>query len=168
LPLKPDEFHQQARSLFLGGSFPELSEGDLEAAIATVGTDDRTGRVWFDGNEQMLVEECGHYMLYGSEYLIAIAANLRGHRNYRQVLKTLGTPTVFVCDVPLELAGDPLVQELAGTVIEMIFQELLGGKRFSLDEYRHRGMGFSIRKQLPPECLIGHYHPVIKYDPLQL
>ncbi len=88
LPLVPQTIHDLANEIFLGGAFPELSQENMDEAIRSVGADLREGRVWFGGNEKMLVEHCGHYMLYGSEYLIAIAAHLDGPRDYRQVLKS--------------------------------------------------------------------------------
>lgn len=163
-PLVPEQYHNLAREIFLAGDFPELSEDDLQAAIAAVRSDLRAGRVYFEANEEMLIEHAGHYMLYGSEYLLGIAAHLGGSRDYRRVLKARGVPTMFICDVPLNFIGEDTLREFAGEALECIFQELLDGHKFVRD--RWRGAGFSIRQPLPPECLIGHYHPVIRRDPI--
>jgi hypothetical protein len=164
LPLVPAQFHLKAHEIFLGGEFPELSEEDLDTAIRAGGSNLREGRVYFEANEEMLIAFAGHYMLYGSEYLLAIAAHLgTSHRDYRRVLKRRGTPTLFVCEVPLELISERTLQEFAGDALESVFQELLDGPNFRRD--RWRGAGFSIRCQLSPACIVGHYHPVITRDP---
>ena len=112
----------------------------------------------------MLIAVAGHYMLYGSEYLTAIAAHLGPKQDYRQVLKQRGSPVAFICDVPLDLINEHTLKEFAGCALESIFQELLDGSEFRPD--RWRGAGFSIREPLSPEYLVGHYFPVISRDPL--
>ncbi|BDT74175.1 hypothetical protein os4_37280 (plasmid) [Comamonadaceae bacterium OS-4] len=165
LPMVPELLHAQAREIFLGGEFPELTESMLLNAIEAVGSELREGRVWFEANEEMLIAQAGHYMLYGSEYVTAIAAHLQGYRDYRQVLKNSGQPTMFVCDVPLELINEGILKEFAGGALESVFQELLDGPEFVPD--RWRGAGFYIRKPLSAEHLVGHYHPNVRRDPLR-
>jgi len=165
LPMVPELLHAQAREIFLGGEFPELTESLLQQAIEAVGSDLREGRVWFEANEEMLIAQAGHYMLYGSEYVTAIAAHLLGNRDYRQVLKNYGKPTLFVCDVPLELISEGILREFAGGALESVFQELLDGPEFVAD--RWRGAGFYIRKPLTAEHLVGHYHPDVRRDPMR-
>lgn len=162
-PLVPDRFHADAREVFLSGDFPELSESDLQSAIAKVGADLREGRVFFEANEEMLIEHAGHYMLYGSEYLLAIAANIGNRRDYRQVLKNRGIPTLFVCDVPLDFISADTLLEFSGDALAKVFQELLDGDDFEPD--RWLGAGFCINVPLAPEHLVGHYHPVVRRDP---
>jgi hypothetical protein len=163
-PLEPHYFHDRAREVFLSGEYPELSEASLQAAITSVGSSMREGRVYFEANEELLIEFAGHYMLYGSEYLTAIAAHLGQARDYRQVLKLSGLPTLFVCDVPLTLIGSSVLQDFAGSALESVFQELLDGAEPQKD--RWRGAGFCIHKPLPAANLVGHYHPIIQHDPL--
>lgn len=165
LPMVPELLHAQARAIFLNAQFPELTESMLQKAIEAVGSGLREGRVWFEANEEMLIAQAGHYMLYGSEYVTAVAAHLQGGRDYRQVLKNSGQPTLFVCDVPLELISESILREFAGGALESIFQELLDGPEFVPD--RWRGAGFCIHKPLPAEHLIGHYHPDVKRDPFR-
>lgn len=162
-PLDPHSFQEKAKAIFLSGEFPELTAADLEKAFIEVGREVREGRVWFEANEVLLIDHCGHYMLYGSEYLTAIAAHLGGRQDYRQVLKRAGKPTLFVCDVSLGFISGHTLKEFAGTAVEMVFQELLDGDGFTPD--RGRGAGFCIRKTLPPSSIVGHYHPVVR-DPL--
>ena len=161
VPLDPATVHNDARNIFLGGEFTELTEEKLAHAIKEVGSDLREGRVFFEANEEMLVDRCGHYMLYGSEYLTAIAAHLKGHRDYRQVLKRRGSPTLFVCDVPMRLISWHTLLDFSGTAIQLVFDKLLQGPEFKPE---FCGAGFSISQGLPPTAIIGHCHPVVRRD----
>ncbi|MBY0332293.1 MAG: hypothetical protein K2X49_16670 [Acetobacteraceae bacterium] len=165
LPLDVDAANDQARRIFLGGEFPELGEEDLERAIAAVGRDVREGRVWFEANEKSLVEDCGHYLLYGGEYLTGVVASLPRHRDYRQVLKGRGRPTMLICDVPLADIHPATFLEFVGGALEILFQDLLDWRESQFIP-EDRGAGFCIRKPLAPEQIIGHYHPVRVRDPL--
>lgn len=163
-PLESEDFHTKARKIFLKGAFPELEEAHLQTAIVDVGTETREGHVYFEASEQFLINYCGHYMIYGSEYLAAIAAHLKGHQDYRKILKSIGKPTIFVCDIPLEILSDYTILEFAGCALAKIFQELLDGEEFEPED--DFGSSLSIRTCLLPEYIAGHYHPVIHRDPL--
>lgn len=165
-PLEIEHFHDQARQIFLSGKFPELSESNLQLAIATVGADFREGRVFFEANERELVDRSNHYMAFGSEYLTALAANLNGSQDYRRILKGRYPPTVFICDVPLQYLTRGVILEFAGTALESIFQKLLDG--LSCNALAHRGMGFSIKSRLEGCHIVGHYHPTIGRNPFSL
>jgi len=165
--LNPQEYNQIAKEHFLSGKFPELQESDLLAAIEDLKTDNREGLVFFEAHEQMLVQCCGHYMLYGSEYLLGLAATLsrRDRPDYRRSLKGKGTPTVFVCDVPLKFICFDTILELSGCLIEVLFEKFLDS------DYKHpqpgNCFGFPIRYDLPPEFIVGHYHPEYVHDPIR-
>lgn len=167
-PLDLVEKNFLAEQIFLSGEFPSLTKEDLDGAIEKMsrGAESvRAGKVYFEANETMLVEECGHYMLYGSEYVIGIAARLsgRGKPDYRQVLKKRGEPMIFRCDVPLIMLRRDLVNELAGSAIEFVFERLLNP---NYCDFKHRGAGFPIYEPLPPEYIVEHVSPVIKHDPI--
>lgn len=164
LPLDPSLVHARAAEIFLAGDFPELNAAHLDAAITDVGSDLRAGRVWFEANERDLVEHCGHYLLYGGEYLIALAAHLPRGRDYRQALKAFGRPTMFVCDIPLDMMGWPTLMEFAGCALESLFENLLDAD-YAPD--LHRGAGFCVHRALGPEYIVGHYHLAKVRDPLQ-
>jgi len=164
LLLDAERFEASVRSIFLSDSFPELTPAHIENAIQAVGRDLREGRLYFEANERMLIDYCAHYMLYGSEYMVGIAAHIEGHKDYRQVLKRRGTPTVFVCDVPLDYMHSNAVAEFAGMAIEVLFESLLDAS------YVHpqlaRGGGICLRRPLSPGLIVGHYHPRELKDPL--
>ncbi|WP_269632521.1 hypothetical protein [Pelomonas sp. BJYL3] len=163
IPLDLNQQQKRAREIFLSGAFPELSEENLRTAIASFGDHQREGRVYFEANEDLLIDLAGHYMLYGSEYLSGLAGHLGYARKYQRVLKQHGAPTLFVCDVPLSMLSPGTLLEFAGEALETLFQELLDGESFIRNRYR--GAGFCIRQRLPPECIVGHCHPSVKRDP---
>lgn len=111
----------------------------------------------------MSLRDCSHYVLYGSEYLTAIAAHLGRFRDYRQALKAHGAPTVFVCDVPLSLMREGTLREFAGIALEVVFQELLDGNSDFPELWR--GGAFSIRQPLSPDSIVGHCNPGALRDP---
>ncbi|MAZ69785.1 hypothetical protein [Porticoccus sp.] len=162
IPLNPDTMHERARNIFLSGQYPELTEELLEKAIAAVGHEYRGGRVYFEANEKLLINQCGHYMLYGSEYLACIAVNLPS-RNYQSDLKKIGRPVMLVCDVPIEMISGSVMLELAGWCLQMIFENLLFGE---VEDDEPGLFGFCIHRALPSQCIVGHYHPVAIRDPL--
>uniref|UniRef100_UPI00046F2A17 hypothetical protein n=1 Tax=Paenibacillus maysiensis TaxID=1155954 RepID=UPI00046F2A17 len=53
--------------------------------------------VWFTLTRKELINSCGHYLIYGSEFINSIAAAL----NCQEYLVGRGLPTIFHCDVPI-------------------------------------------------------------------
>lgn len=165
-PMDPARMEQQARDFFLSGRFPGVTSNDVEQAIASVGRQLREGRIYFEASKRMLEDHCAHYMLYGSEFITGVAAGLtrRHGLDYRQELKTVGRPTIFVCDVPLSWMPEGWLEEYAGSALEALFEALLD------PGYRHppdgRGTGIMIQRRLPPEYIVAHYHPQRLMDPL--
>lgn len=165
VPLEPAAAQQRARQLFSDHTRGGFTSAQLDAAIAKVDTSTRAGRVYFEANRRFLEDHCAHYMLYGSEYITGIAAALSGWPpDVRQVLKTTGIPTVFICDVPLSMIHQETVEEFAGMAIQAIFERLLE------PDLPHPGLGqgagFSIRQELPAPCIVGYEQPRILFDPL--
>jgi hypothetical protein len=162
--LDPTHVEERARDIFLNSSFPEIKPESLQIGIDKVGRAHREGLLYFEANEAHLVEYCAHYMLYGSEYLCGIAANIPGARDYRQHLKTFGTPTIFVCDVPLSLLDYRLLKEFAGSALESMFSHLIDST--FMHGTSNRGAGLYIRHNLPPKYVVGHKTPSVLKDPL--
>ena len=65
----------------------------------------RKGRVFFLIYEHDLTKYCGHYLCYGSEYLLYIAACLDNSNEgfYHKKLLNTGTPTILGVDIPINL-----------------------------------------------------------------
>lgn len=160
--LDPQKFNQLAYEVFCSKEI-NFDKKTVEDAIKKVGTNLREGRVFLALDEQLFVEECGHYLLYGSEYLIAIAAVLSEPSgiDYRQLLRQKGSPTVFICNVPIDLIKRNTLDELIGFVLQGWLQYVL------YDEIPSSQIDFTLTlyNDLSPENIIGHYHPDKIRDP---
>jgi hypothetical protein len=53
--------------------------------------------VWLTLTKKELIDFCGHYLIYGSEFICGMAAELRCQESLRK-----GIPTIFHCDIPIE------------------------------------------------------------------
>ena len=73
---------------------------DVEAAIRKQDNSLREERIFFGLDDRWLVQQCGHYLLFGSEYILSIAADLTrtfGEEiDYRRFLKRRVNTTVVV------------------------------------------------------------------------
>ena len=158
-----------ALSVYGDGAFPEVTADEVRCAIADVGSDLRQGRVYFCFDARELVERCGHYLIYGSEYLCSVGASLIRQRrlrdgwatDYRQALTRRGTPTLFACDLPWALVPAFVRSEIAGALVEGVAAAqgtpetaLRVPSRVPID-----GSGFWVPARVPPTCLAGHVHP---------
>jgi hypothetical protein len=164
VPLDYDLFDEMARNHFLTEEFPEVTEMILNSAIKEVRrSPNREGHISFELNEKSLIERNSHYLLYGSEYLIGIAAALTRNlkmRDYKQTLKKIGIPTIFVCDVPITIIPIDTIYDLCGSILKILFSSILDEK------YKHPQtfFGFSIDQSLSPDNIVGHYHPKMIWD----
>lgn len=138
-----------------------VSKEQLAAATAVVTPEGRSGRVYFEANDAHLLRHCGHYMLYGSEYLNGIAAHIS--ERHRAFLRTIGVPTVFVCDVPLAFFSADQLEAYAGMALEAIFLAELGTPKDLGHE--HQPSGLVIHTDLPAGCIVEYFHPTKLFDP---
>ena len=158
---------QLAKNILMN-AYDDISEEDITKAINITEYETRINKVFFEANEKFLIEHCGHYLHYGSEYQVAIAASLMGIRksgiDYRQAFRCIGQPTVFICDVPLKYIQMETLIELSGSIIEAIFSKLQN------NQYVHPragdAFGFSIDRDLEPEYIVSHYQPLNVRDPI--
>jgi predicted nucleic acid-binding protein len=151
------------RAFYLDGSFPELTADDVDGAIAELHSEQRQGALFLALDDRPFVHQAGHYLIYGSEYVMAVAAGLtrRKGRDYRRCLRGVGTPTVFACDVPISLLPGREVRYLCSTLIE----GLIGHRRRRKGPAREVDHTIELRDPIPAPCVRGHYHPdeVIDY-----
>lgn len=109
---------------------------------------------------------CGHYLVYGSEYLYCLGIRVISSSNTQRALKSIGRPTILVCDIPMSLMREQTLGEFAGMVVELLFCELLPDIK-SHSGSPWAGSALSIAVDLPPACIVGHYHPAVVHDPLR-
>ena len=171
--LRPDEMEDRAREIFLSGGFDGATEGRLAAAIEEIGArrreGGREGGLYFCADERSLVTEsgrCGHYLVYGSEYLFCLGLGVVDRSDAKDALKSIGRPTVLVCDIPMTLMRERTLSAFGGSMVELAFCELLPDRE-SHAGGPWAGSALSIPSDLPGECIVGHYHPAVVFDPLR-
>lgn len=139
--------------------FADLPPASLDQAIEKMKhrESNERGRTWLSGDDRQMVRDFGHYIINGSEYLLALAAKLGGghyEEDYRLRLRTIGIPTVLEVDIPIELI--PPAQKLE--VAKMMLSEW-----GQLRTKRPLGISSSpcyvVRSDIPAECIRAHYHP---------
>lgn len=122
------------------------------------------GTMWLVGCDTFLLEECGHYLIQGSEYLMALAANLKrpqSFEDYRFRLRNYGIPTILEVDIPVKLLSATQHNEIAKMILSEWGQ--LAARR--LLSFGDDPPCYVVRQKIPPECLRNHYHPELIVDP---
>jgi hypothetical protein len=150
-----------AAEVFLSGEFPEITREDLKAAGGGLGLNE-DGQAFVSLDARGYLSGAGHYLIYGSEHVCGIAASLtrRFGRDYRQVLKRFGTPTIFECRLPFELVSSGDLDQFLEVAVA---QEPTSRRKRHLPEV---DFTFRLRFPLPPECVLAHKHPSTILDPL--
>lgn len=164
-PLDTGAIHTEIRKEFLNGSYPELSSALVERAIENARPGVSPDSVYLALDSRTFIEDCGHYIRYGSEYRVGIAANLvqlTSGRDYRLAFRDKGMPTIFVCDIPAAVIEESDKRELLAKVIVAA----LGCDPDS--HYEKNPIDFTIELHQPvkKEWITRHYHPSYIKDPL--
>ncbi|OJW66427.1 MAG: hypothetical protein BGO57_04100 [Sphingomonadales bacterium 63-6] len=169
--LRADEAEERARTLFVMSHFPWVTDEKFEAAVADVNARNtsggREGSLYFCADECALITRLGgsgHYLVYGSEYIYCLGIRLVGTFEAKKVLKSVGRPTMFVCDIPIKSMRENTLGEFAGLILEFLFCELIGEQSYALGP--GAGSALSLTVDLSPENIVGHYHPARIHDPL--
>jgi len=152
---------EAARRIFLSGDFPELTSKMVEAAAEHLKPSEE-GQAFVSLDDRGLFREAAHYLIYGSESLCGLAAGLTtaASRDYRQVLKQRGTPTLFRLQLPFEFIGERDLAEFVQLVYHAIPSVRIRKRVDQVD------FTFRLRTPLPPACVISHVHPRRMLDPL--
>lgn len=145
---------QKFRSLFA-----DIPKTEIDNAIAEMQHRESSekGKIWLSGDDREMLAGHGHYIINGSEYLLALAAKLGvglGAEDYRLRLRTVGIPTVLEVDIPIDLI--PIAQRLA--VAKMVISEW-GQLRTKRSLGKSSSPSYVVRSDIPAECIKAHYHP---------
>lgn len=156
-PLISREADKQALDLFRSDSLPEITEEKIWDAIRRVGTETREGNTHLILDDRFLIKYAGHYLIHGSEYLMSIAGELKRSvgKDLTMILRNIGIPTIFICDIPISRFDYNTLRDLAGTLLSHYFESLLSGTS------NKPLLDFTITLQdiLEPNYIISHYHP---------
>lgn len=101
--------------------------------------------VWLTFSQNEFFNGAGHYLIYGSEFLCGMAAQLFCQSN----LKRMGIPTIFHCDIPLE------------DIPEIYLSEI--NQKISMKD---SSGGFRVYGNVTADDIVRHNNPKIIYDPL--
>lgn len=139
--------------------FADLPPSSLEQAIEKMKHRESSerGKIWLSADDHKMVREFGHYIINGSEYLLALAAKLgegRYDEDYRLRLRTIGIPTVLEVDIPIKFITPAQRLDVAKIILSEWGQ---------LRTKRPLGISSSpsyvVRSDIPAECIKAHYHP---------
>jgi hypothetical protein len=120
-------------------------------------TSGRHGHVYFGLDDRYLLEYCGHYLNYGSEYLLCFSAFLAKQIGYdlKEELGKLGMPTIFEVNMP--------IKRFQSAEIEQPAEDALSAWAYCIAHEKSEPgkLDFSIDicNSLPPENIVKHYHP---------
>ena len=166
LPLEIELANHHAKQFILSLGIPDLTPDIIECVFDELSKSREIdqGKVWFELNWRSLVEECGHYLLYGSEYVTAVMALLQSRTGYscRELLLNRGLPTVFECDIPITFLSETWKTDIC----RMIIRETINSLEIEGFEPGADSGGICIREKLPPEFIVRHFHPEHVVNPL--
>jgi hypothetical protein len=148
-----------ARRIFLSREFPELTNEAFQAADCRL-LPIEDGQAFVSLDSRGFLDGAGHYLIYGSEYLCGLAAGLSAHRDYRQVLKRRGIPTIFRLRLQFGMVSDSDLTAFADLLYEHIpvIRSRMGAPQIDFT--------FRLRSPLPARCVLSHVHPRLIVDPL--
>lgn len=160
--LNLESLKKTAINYFISDKPSTLLLKDIDEAFDYVGSDLRKGRVYSALDKRDLIEYCGHYLIYGSEFLQGVAIYLRSkyNKDYLNILKNIGTPTIFSCDIPINIIDDSYLQELN----ECIKKSLLINNTHI--EAPHKDFAIPLYNDIDSSYIAGHFHPTSIKDPL--
>ena len=154
LPSNSEQLRNIARELFgqsamVTSAIDHLAQSDSGSSFSY--EEHNTGRCYFVLSYEHLVNSCGHYLLYGSEYLLCIANSIgKAH-----ILRNRGRATVIECQIPSSALPSWFFKELAGSLLERMFSRLLEPSC----EPDELNFGFAIKNKTPPEGIIRFHFP---------
>jgi hypothetical protein len=101
-------------------------------------------------DHRSLLKGGGHYLIYGSEFILAAFVEAGQY-----ILKGYGTPTIIEIDLPLDTVRDDERLQLASKLLREWCRQKVSRPRsvINLD------FSFELREDLPPEFVVGHFHP---------
>lgn len=150
----PENLADQVRELVNKEDYLEHLRSKIDDIICDFEDRDRDrGQLYLALDDRSLISSAGHYLLYGSEWIMC----LFGAEDF---LRNRGIPTILSIQLPLALVTSGDRGELATALI----QEWVRIQVNSPEETPEKDFTFCLKKMIPPEMIISHYHPKYVYD----
>lgn len=169
---RPDSIEKYKKHGLLPSNIQDLNKVAFEifgethgvkAAIQELASDDLSsyakhneGKIFFCLDYNELVQNCGHYMAFGSEYLLSIGDRVGGVEKLRQ----RGKATIIECNIPISYVPLEYLKGICAEILIEIFQ------RGCDPEYLPEpalNCGFPIHAPIKPKNIIHfHFHHKVK------
>ena len=149
IPCNPASLDEKARQIFQGKEAVELAIKDLDSGFSSYRQHNQ-GKVCFCIQWEHLVEDCGHYLLYGSEYLLCIA----NHVKEEEILRKIGRATIVECNVPTTDIPLSYLKCLVGRILSTIARKYCFKRTAKVIMF-----GFEVPHKLEPQNIIGFRFP---------
>jgi len=159
IPADPKSLNELAEKYFLWQ--PRVTKEILDKAIRVAEDQRRGGVVCFALDDRILTTIGRHYLINGSEYIAVVAHELQRQtgEDYPAQLTAIGTPTIFVCNLPIENVK-PILHELSGGLLESLFEAYVRPQ----SELAVIDLTLSIPSNIPPSAIVRHYYPLMPYN----
>lgn len=162
VPLDVPKANKLFEEKFLCDQFPEVTKLHVSEAIESMKIETREGKSYFGLDDAFLLKSCGHYLIYGSEYRLALAtrlATLTGN-SYRDIFRTSGTPTMFKCNIPWELMSFHTAKAVQRKLSWLHVFQSVDSRVDEID------FAITLSEPLPSQRIVDHYFPSSVSDPL--
>ena len=133
-------------------------EDHIKSAAKEIANQGRENKICLSFDDINLIKYTPDYFRYGSESLRIIALHLPriGSENCMEFLKTIGAPTIFVCDIPSYRIEKHrffnMVAELIRWTISYPYKP--GEEETSID------FTFTFNNNIDPSYITSYYHPI--------
>lgn len=163
--LNISEMNSRFQRIFLDNpKYPLVSADLIQDAIEHMAKSyKRQGYVYFGIDDRFLINHCGHYIIEGSEYLQSLAAFIERKIgcDLKSELRRYGKPTVFTARIPVSAIPRGTLRELACELLQTWAYNVAHSRSHSYE----LDFGIELDRELPPDHIIGHYHPEEIPDP---
>lgn len=153
----PSVLADQVRAIVNEEPELKIDKARVESLLSKFDSWDRdTNRLYLSVDERGLIDDAGHYLLYGSEWIQCVLG-WGAHR----VMRKRGVPTIIDVRLPLRTQSRQTRNELASKILHE-------WTRLTVDhesEVWKIDFSFILRDSIPASWVISHHHPTYVNDP---
>ena len=150
------ELENYVRSLVAKHNCLHAIAGTLDDRFAGTAHLIDEGRCFVVVDERVLIEECGHYLLGGSEFVQGILGP-----HVVQAMLSESSPTVVEVNLPLLRVTPSQLREFAKKIVGE-WTRILRRDPFAV---RRLDFSFCLQEPVAASWVVGHFHPPVVNDP---